>query len=246
MTKWNYKWRTKLIWSSGVKISAKMATIYVHVELIFAAYFQFLFHVYCHLIRVPLCVLSCHSLERFWCSWQYHRSLLITNIETLLWLKSPIHREKQGKNTQTKFLKTTQKYEPTQNSVTWPKEGIKILRMAGTVTQLSTMQGGGTVHNGHLLMVRGIIQPRTGHEGAKWGSVVNTTPRPPLPPGKTWYPSYRRLGGAQGRSGQVQNIFPPPPTGIRSPDRPDCSESQYRLTFRGLLQEHRCRRKYNK
>jgi hypothetical protein len=28
------------------------------------------------------------------------------------------------------------------------------------------------------------------------------------PPGKTWYPLYRRLGGPQSRSGQVQKIFP--------------------------------------
>jgi len=31
-----------------------------------------------------------------------------------------------------------------------------------------------------------------------------------LPPGKTRYPLYRRLGGLQGRSGQVQKISPPP------------------------------------
>jgi len=31
-----------------------------------------------------------------------------------------------------------------------------------------------------------------------------------LPPGKTLYPLYRRLGGTHGRSGQVQKILPPP------------------------------------
>ena len=31
-----------------------------------------------------------------------------------------------------------------------------------------------------------------------------------LPPGKTRYPLYRRLGGSRGRSGQVQKISPPP------------------------------------
>jgi hypothetical protein len=31
-----------------------------------------------------------------------------------------------------------------------------------------------------------------------------------LSPGKTRYPSYRRLGGPQSRSGQVQKILPPP------------------------------------
>jgi hypothetical protein len=31
-----------------------------------------------------------------------------------------------------------------------------------------------------------------------------------LPPGKTWYPLYRRLGRPQDRSGQVRKISPPP------------------------------------
>jgi hypothetical protein len=31
-----------------------------------------------------------------------------------------------------------------------------------------------------------------------------------LPPGKTWYPLYRKLSGPQGRSGQVRKILPPP------------------------------------
>ena len=31
-----------------------------------------------------------------------------------------------------------------------------------------------------------------------------------LPPGKTWYPLYRRLGGPQVQSGQVRKISPPP------------------------------------
>ena len=30
-----------------------------------------------------------------------------------------------------------------------------------------------------------------------------------LPPGKTWYPLYRRLGGPQGRSRRVRKISPP-------------------------------------
>ena len=39
-----------------------------------------------------------------------------------------------------------------------------------------------------------------------------------LLPGKTRYPSYRRLVGPQDRSGQVRKFSPL--TGIRSPDRP--------------------------
>ena len=51
-----------------------------------------------------------------------------------------------------------------------------------------------------------------------------------LPPGKTRYPLYSRLGGPQGRSGRVRKISPS--TGIRSPDRPAPSESPYRLSYR--------------
>ena len=52
-----------------------------------------------------------------------------------------------------------------------------------------------------------------------------------LPPGKTRYSLYRRLGGPQGRPGRVRKISPP--TGIRSPDRPARSESLYRLSYPG-------------
>jgi len=44
----------------------------------------------------------------------------------------------------------------------------------------------------------------------KWSAA---RPGRTLPPGKTRYPFYRRLGGPQGRSGRVENLVP---TGIRS------------------------------
>jgi hypothetical protein len=47
----------------------------------------------------------------------------------------------------------------------------------------------------------------TALEGGEWSAA---RPGRTLPPGKTWYPLYRRLGGPQGRSGQVQKISPPP------------------------------------
>ena len=46
--------------------------------------------------------------------------------------------------------------------------------------------------------------------GARSGWGFSTTPRPLLPPGKTRYPLYRRLGRHQDRSGQVRKIWPPP------------------------------------
>jgi hypothetical protein len=52
-----------------------------------------------------------------------------------------------------------------------------------------------------------------------------------LPQGKTRYPLYRRLGGPQGRSGQVRKISSH--TGIQSPDRLGRSQSLYRLSYPG-------------
>jgi hypothetical protein len=54
-----------------------------------------------------------------------------------------------------------------------------------------------------------------------------------LPPGKTRYPLYRRLGGPQSRSRRMRKISPP--TGIRSPDRPARSESLNRLSYPGSV-----------
>ena len=60
-----------------------------------------------------------------------------------------------------------------------------------------------------------------------------------LPPGKTRYPLYSRLGGAPGPFWKgAENLAP---NGIRSPDRPARSESLYRLSYPGPLL-----RQYNK
>jgi len=47
-------------------------------------------------------------------------------------------------------------------------------------------------------------------EGDEWSAA---RPGRTLPPGKTRYPLYRRLGGPQGSSGRAENLVP---TGIRS------------------------------
>ena len=46
--------------------------------------------------------------------------------------------------------------------------------------------------------------------GTRRGWRATSRPGQSLLPGKTRYPLYRRLGGPQGRSGQVQKISPPP------------------------------------
>jgi hypothetical protein len=45
--------------------------------------------------------------------------------------------------------------------------------------------------------------------GTRRGEGSASRPGRFLPPGKTRYPLYRRLGGPQGRSGQVRKISPP-------------------------------------
>ena len=69
------------------------------------------------------------------------------------------------------------------------------------------------------------LHPRTGHEGPegeqRYRSTLSLTSvldgvggqrlaPAALPPGKTRYPLYRRLGRPQGWSGRVRNISPPP------------------------------------
>jgi len=46
--------------------------------------------------------------------------------------------------------------------------------------------------------------------GTRRGEGSASRPGRSLPPGKTQYRLYRRLGGPQGRSGQVRKISPPP------------------------------------
>ena len=64
-----------------------------------------------------------------------------------------------------------------------------------------------------LRVSRGIALLFLGFRHPRWQWGVSPTPRPPLPPGKTRYPLYRRLGGSQDRSERAKNLVP---TGIRS------------------------------
>jgi len=64
--------------------------------------------------------------------------------------------------------------------------------------------------------------------GTRRGEWSAARPGRNLPPGKTRYPFYRRLGGPQGRSGRAENLVP---TGISIPDRPARSQSLYRLSY---------------
>jgi len=62
--------------------------------------------------------------------------------------------------------------------------------------------------------------------------VFNVMSRPPLPTGKSRCPLKRRLGGPQGRSGEVRKISP---HRDRSPDHRARSEYLYQLSYPGNL-----------
>jgi len=62
-------------------------------------------------------------------------------------------------------------------------------------------------------------------EGGEWSAA---RPDRTLPPGKTRYTFYRRLGGPQGRCGRAENLVP---TGIRSRTVQPVAQSLYRLSY---------------
>ena len=74
-----------------------------------------------------------------------------------------------------------------------------------TLVQALRLCTGCTAHRGS----RGIDLLFLDH-GTRRGEGSESRPGRSLLPGKTRYPLYRRMGGPQGRSGQVQKISPPP------------------------------------
>ena len=64
----------------------------------------------------------------------------------------------------------------------------------------------------------------------RWGEWSASRPGRSLPPGKTRYPLYRRLGGPQGRSGRVRKISSPP--GFDPGPSSPAAQSLYRLSYR--------------
>ena len=80
-----------------------------------------------------------------------------------------------------------------------------MVKVKCTLVQPLRLCTGRTAHRGS----RGIALPFHDH-GIRGGERSASRPGRSLPPGKTRYPLYRRLGGPQGRSGQVRKISPPP------------------------------------
>jgi len=114
------------------------------------------------------------------------------------------------------------------------REGERRYRFAESRLRLGSLKGHGVLTLTAIVITRTVkVHPftvqalrlctgRMAHRGSRgialffldhstrrgWG--VSVTHRPLFTPGKTRYPLYRRLGGPQGRSGQVRKISPPP------------------------------------
>jgi hypothetical protein len=93
-----------------------------------------------------------------------------------------------------------------------------------TLVQALRLCKGRTAHKGNRVIAILFLE-----HGTRRGEGSASRPGRFLPPGKTRHTLNRRLGGPQGRSGQVRKISPP--TAIRSPDRPTRSQSLYRLRY---------------
>jgi len=97
-------------------------------------------------------------------------------------------------------------------------------------------------------MIPSKVHPTTSHEtptgggvevqlysflnlGARWKWVVNGTPRPFYPQRRNLVPTVQEAGWASGPVWTgAENLAP---TGIRSPDRPNPSQSLYQLRYPG-------------
>jgi len=82
---------------------------------------------------------------------------------------------------------------------------ITVKKLKCTIVQALRLCTGRTAHRGS----RGIALLFLDHDTRR-GEGSASRPGRSLPPGKTRYPLYRRLGGTQGRSGEVRKISPPP------------------------------------
>ena len=80
-----------------------------------------------------------------------------------------------------------------------------LIKKKCTLVQALRLCTGRTAHRGS----RRIALPSHDH-GTRTGEGSASRPGRSLPPGKTRYPLYRRLGGPQGRPGQVRKISTPP------------------------------------
>jgi len=101
---------------------------------------------------------------------------------------------------------------------------ISDVKVKCTLVQALRLCTGRTAHRGS----RGIALPFLDH-GTRRGWGISITPRLLLTPGKDLVPIVQEAGWAPGPVWTgAENLAP---TGIRSPDRPACSQSLYQLYY---------------
>ena len=94
----------------------------------------------------------------------------------------------------------------TYHDILQPSCKVKLkVKVKRTLVQALRLCTGRTAHRES----RGIALPFHDHGTRRWRG-LSVTPRPLFAPGKESVPLYRRMGGPQGRSGQVRKISPPP------------------------------------
>jgi hypothetical protein len=106
--------------------------------------------------------------------------------------------------------------------VTWLYQQVRV-KVKCTLVQALRLCTGRTAHRES----RGIALFFHDH-GTRRGWGASVTPRPLFTPGKDPVPIVQKAGWAPGPKNLV-------PTGIRSPDRPGCSQSPYRLNYPALF-----------
>ena len=98
--------------------------------------------------------------------------------------------------------------------------GVPLMHMGESKVECTLVQSlrlctGRTAHRGSRALALLFL-----NHGTRRGEGSASRPGRSLPPRKTRYPFYRRLGGPQGRSRQVRKISPPP-----------VAQSLYRLSY---------------
>ena len=79
------------------------------------------------------------------------------------------------------------------------------MKVKCTLVRALRLCTGRTAHRGSRVIALLFLD-----HGSRSGEGSASRPGRSLPPGKTRYPLYRRLGGLRGPSGQVRKISPPP------------------------------------
>ena len=169
-----------------------------------------------------------YSVFHSWSIWQVRWSEAAFKFLSLMWLTHSRALENAGRNLrwtpQSVLWEEVGAWLATFSSNVFHDTDLIRVKVKCTFVQTLRLCTGHMAHRGS----RGIALLFYDHSTRR-GEGSASRPGRSLPQGKTRYPFYWMLGGPQGWSGQVWKVSPP--TGIRSLDRPACSQSLYWLRY---------------